>query len=191
MQRPTVKRLVTKPGQWLSLTLGLAGLAAWMLAGRAIAAEQVLLKYSFLRETVSVAELTALAERGEISSSLRTHLNLAGQDPAEVRKALSRTVKVNPLLVDRLLNSGAGNLVLDEVSTVIHTPSGRGDRQAMRGALILAAADDGQVSLIEVIQKYPTQEVQVEGDRLANAYRQLQRLSGQLPGVDLLNKLPF
>ncbi len=185
MKRTAIKQL------WAVHTLGIAGLATWMAAGQAIAAEQVLLKYSILRETVSVAELTALAERGELSPGLRTNLTLAGQNPAEVRKALSRTVKVNPLLADRLLNSRAGNFVLDEVSTVIHTPSGRGDRQALRGALVLAAADDGQVSLIEVIQKYPTQEVQVEGDRLVDAYRQLQVLSGQLPGVDLLNKLPF
>jgi hypothetical protein len=190
MQRLATKRLAIER-LWAVPALGVAGLVAWIATGQAIAAEQVLLKYSILRETVSVAELTALAERGELSSGLRTNLSLAGQNPAEVRKALSRTVKVNPLLVDRLLNSRAGNLVLDEISTVIHTPSGRGDRQALRGALTLATADDGQVSLIEVIQKYPTQEVQVEGDRLVDAYRQIQALSGQLPGVDLLNKLPF
>lgn len=190
MQRPASKQLKIKR-LWMVPVLGIFGLVTGMATGRAIAAEQVLLKYSILRETVSTAELTALAERGELSPGLRTNLSLAGQNPAEVRKALSRPVKVNPLLADRLLNSRAGNLVLDEISTVIHTPSGRGDRQALRGALVLAAADDGQVSLIEVIQKYPTQEVQVEGDRLVEAYRQLQALSGQLPGIDLLNKLPF
>nr|WP_104905840.1 alpha/beta hydrolase [Nostoc sp. 'Lobaria pulmonaria (5183) cyanobiont'] len=63
---------------------------------------------------------------------------------------------------------------------VISTPSQRANRQALRAALVLSANQDGQVSLIEIIKNYPTNEVEVDGDRLQGAYRQLRRLQTSL-----------
>lgn len=146
----------------------------------AIAADQVVLKYRIFRESISVEELSAFAETGELSNSLRINLALARQDPKAVRRYLTQPVKVNVVLLDRLLNSPVGNLVLDEVSEVVHTPSGKADRQALRSALVISASRDSNISLIEIIQNYPTQAVQVEGDRLESAYRQLRRLGGRL-----------
>lgn len=146
----------------------------------ALAAEQVVLKYRIFRESISVNELTTFAETGELSRSLRVNLALARQDPRVVRRYLTEPVKVNLVFLDRVLNSSVGNLVLDNVSQVIHTPSRRADRQALRSAMILSARQDGQISLIEIIQNYPTQEVEVEGDRLESAYRTLRRIGGRL-----------
>lgn len=149
------------------------------------AAERVVLRYRIFRQSLSVAELTQFAETGELSRSLRSNLARAGQDPATVRRYLTEPVRVNPVFLDRVLNSPIGNAFLDEISQVIHTPSRRADRQALRAALVLSARD-GQFSLIEVLQNYPTREVQVDGDRLEVAYRQLRRLSGNIQ--DILNR---
>ncbi|WP_339379217.1 alpha/beta hydrolase [aff. Roholtiella sp. LEGE 12411] len=62
----------------------------------------------------------------------------------------------------------------------MHTPSRRADRQAVRAPLVLSASQDGQVSLIEIIENNPTEEVEVDGDRLESAYRQLRRLQTSL-----------
>jgi hypothetical protein len=51
-------------------------------------------------------------------------------------------------------------------------------RQAIRSALILSASPDNRVSLIEVIQKYPTAEVELEGERILQAYRQIDAIGG-------------
>ena len=146
----------------------------------AVAAEQVLLKYRIFQESISVKELTTFAETGELSSSLQVNLALARQKPQVVRHYLTEPVEVNPVFLDRLLNSSIGDVVLDEVSQVVHTPSRRADRQALRSALILAASSDGNLTLVEIIQKYPTAVVQIEGDRLYSAYRQLRQLAGLL-----------
>ena len=146
----------------------------------AIAADQVVLKYRIFRESISVEELSTFAETGELSKSLRINLALARQDPIAVRRYLTEPVKVNVVLLDRLLNSPVGNLILNEVTEVVHTPSGKADRQALRSALVISASRDSNISLIEIIQNYPTQVVQVEGDRLESAYRQLRRLEGRL-----------
>ena len=144
----------------------------------AVAAEQVVLKYRIFQESISVKELTTFAETGELSSSLQVNLALARQKPQVVRQYLTEPVKVNPIFLDRLLNSSIGEVVLDEVSQVVHTPSRRANRQALRSALILAASSDGTLTLVEIIQKYPTAVVQVEGDRLERAYRQISQLTG-------------
>jgi Alpha/beta hydrolase of unknown function (DUF1400) len=77
----------------------------------------------------------------------------------------------------------------------------------LRAALVVSASKDRQITLIEVIQNYPTKEVEVEGvdafaprlvrvsvsegeekrlvarHRLEAAYRQLRRLQGNLQDI--------
>jgi len=167
----------------------LAGaIAAGLLlsSSQAIAAEQVVLKYKILREKISVKELTRLTETGTPSPAIAAYLKLAGREPQDIRQPLTQVVTVNPLLLDRVLNSWVGNAVLDQVSQAIHTPSNQANRQALRAAITLSASQDGKLTLMEVLQNYPTQEVEVEGNRLVAASRQLNRLSDRLE--NLLNR---
>jgi Alpha/beta hydrolase of unknown function (DUF1400) len=149
----------------------------------AFAAEKVVLKYRVFRESLSVTELSTFADTGKLSIPLRVGLKLAQQDPNKVRRYLTESVKVNPMILDRVLNSPVGNVVLDQISQVIHTPSRKADRQAMRSALVLSASEDGDIKLIEVIKNYPGAEVEVDGDRLEKAYNQLRRLQGSLQNI--------
>jgi hypothetical protein len=149
----------------------------------AFAAERVVLKYRIIRESIAVKDLSSFAQTGKPSTSLRVYFALARQEPEKVRQYLTTPVKVSPLVVDRVLNSPVGNVLLDQISQVIHTPSRKADRQAMRSALLLSATKDGQISLIEVIENYPTTDVEVDGNRLESAYRQLLRLQGSLQNI--------
>lgn len=166
-----------------------AALAIALSSGSALAAEKVVLKYRIFRQSISVEELSTFAQTGDLSSSLRVNLALARQDPKVIRRYLTESVPVNLVLLDRVLNSPVGNLILDEISQAIHTPSRRADRQALRAALVLSAANDRRISLIEVIQNYPAAEVEVEGDLLERAYRQLRQLEKGLP--DVLRRIPI
>lgn len=166
-----------------------AALAIALSSGSALAAEKVVLKYRIFRQLISVEELSTFAQKGELSSSLRVNLALARQDPKVIRRYLTESVTVSPVLLDRVLNSPVGNIVLDEISQAIHTPSRRADRQALRAALVLSAAQDRNISLIEAIENYPATEVEVDGDRLERAYRQLRQLERGLP--DLLRRIPI
>ncbi|WP_017318993.1 alpha/beta hydrolase [Mastigocladopsis repens] len=144
------------------------------------AAEQVILKYRIFREPLSVEELSTFAQTGKISSGLEANLALARQDPKPIRRYLTEPVKVDPVILDRVLNSPVGNTILDQLSQVIHTPSKKANRQALRSALVLSASKDEQMTLMEIIQNYPTSQVEVDGERLESAYRQLRRLQGNL-----------
>ncbi len=149
------------------------------------AADSVLLKYSIFRETISVPELTTFAETGELSSSLKGYLNKVNKNPEDLRKVLTDKIAIDGVMLSKILNSIAGEWLLDQVSEVIHTPSNRASRQALRSALVTSALPDNQIQLIEVLENYPTSEVHVEGDRLVETYQLVSTLLEKIP------KLPF
>lgn len=175
--------------KWVAqLGTAIATLALLLPGTSAIAAEQVVLKYRAHERSVPVADLTRLAETGETTRQLNLYLRTAGYDAAEMQELLNREVEMDVVLLDSILNSFVGNYALDQVGKAIYPPSQRADRQALRAAIILSAADDNTVTLLEILQNYPTPEVHVDGNELANAYQTLARLQGRLDGI--LNRLP-
>lgn len=197
-QLNTVVLYVFKQMSLLRRSLLLSLISTFFISnGSAFAAESVLIKYRIFRESISVQELANFSQTGELSTPLRVNLALAKQDPKKIRQYLTESVTVNPILLDRILNSPVGNVVLDRIGEAIHTQSRTADRQALRAALVLSASSDrpgsgakaNSVSLIEIIQNYPASEVEVEGEVLERAYRQLSQLGGNVQ--DLLLKIPF
>lgn len=180
-----------KLGKILSATLGLA--IAIVTLGNSLpsaAADSIVLRYMAHRRSVSVDELTTLAETGEVSRPLQVYLRQANRDPEELRRWLTEEIEISPIVLDRALNNPLGNLVLDQVSQTIYTPSQRADRQALRGALILSASDDSKLSLLEVLRNYPTSEVHVDGDRLADTFNRLKALEQTIgPWLNRSNRI--
>jgi hypothetical protein len=154
--------------------IGLATLITLMFgASEALAAERVLLRYRSFGRAVPVADLATLAETGEAPDSLDGLLNTAGQDPQGLSSVLTREVPADTIILDKALNSLPGEWLLDQLAEAIHPASGQGSRQALRSALVLSAADDDTITLLEVLENYPTPEVVLEGDLIHEAYNQL------------------
>lgn len=174
------------------LRYGVLGMAIALLLplSPAWAAESVLLKFLIFRESISVSELSTFAETGELSPTLNAYMAMSKQDPQNVQAILTQSVPVNLIMMDRVLNTPVGDIILDRLSEAIHTPSNQANRQALRSALVLSASGDNQITLMEVIENYPTSEVHVEGDRLLEAYSQLSRLSGRLQDILKILGLP-
>lgn len=167
------------------LTVFMVSLSIVLLLSPAEAAETAIIKYGIFQESISVSELSHFANTGELSSSLKAYLKMVNKEPEQLRQALTEQVKVNPVTLSKFLNTFLGEMLLDQVSQVIHTPSQSASREALRGALVTSALADGNIKLIEVIENYPTSEVYVEGDRLVEAYRLMNRILGKIP------QLPF
>lgn len=177
LRRGTLRTL-----QWaVGVSLVLVGIG--MGQSQAFAAEQVMLKYNILERSISVDELAEFAETGETSRELRTYLKNAGQDPERFQELLSEEVEVRQIFLDEVLNSAPGEFILDEMGDFVQTPSGEANRQALRSALVLSAREDDRISLIEILQNYPTQEVHVNGNRVASAYRQIQDIQENITSV--------
>lgn len=151
-----------------ALCSGAIGLVLFQVAS-AGAAERVVFQYRGLERAIAVADLTVLAETGEAPRSLRPFLRLADQKPEQVQETLTKTVPMDPVLLDRVLSSPVGSILLDELTPIIHTPDNTSDREALRAALVLSASDDRNISLLEILQNYPTQDVEVDVVRLGEA----------------------
>ncbi|MBW4681023.1 MAG: alpha/beta hydrolase [Microcoleus vaginatus WJT46-NPBG5] len=163
-----------------SASLLLLGGGIMVPATNVSAAEKVLIKVSVFQASVPVSDMKTFAETGKISASLRDIFNATKQDPEVTRNALTEEVAVDFLLLDRALNHPFGEALLDELGKVVHTRADSANRQALRSAIILSATEDKKISLLEVIQNYPSPEVQVEGDRLIEAAAHLRRFSDVL-----------
>ena len=157
----------------------------WVLAGcvlmglglsqaqPAIAADTILLTYGFLSMDIPIADMETFAAGEEPSGELSELLTLAGQEPDTLRTSLNTPIPVNTIVLDVVLNSPPGEWVLDTVSETIQPTSGVAGRSALRAAIVGAAADDDTLTLLEVMQVYPSPDLVVQGDRLMETYSQL------------------
>lgn len=149
----------------------------------AIAAEQVILKYGPIRQSVTIEELEALATTGEVSSTLSTLFGQTDTDPEEVRSILNEDVSVNVRFIDRVLNSEIGELLLSQIAKVINTGVGTADVQALRSAFILSAQDDNQLTLLEIFSNFPGSQIEVEGNEIASVVEDVILVGERLEGV--------
>lgn len=168
-------------GSGLSLVCLTSVAGACLYSSDALAAERVVLKYGIFRQSVSVADLTAFAESDD--PSLAERYRISEKDSQQVRTALTKQIPIDAQLLDRGLNNPLGDRLLDEIGQSIQAPSDEASRAAMRSALVLAASDDGKLSLLEVIQKYPTRDVYVDAKRLSRTYNRIAEFQGQIRKV--------
>jgi hypothetical protein len=184
---------------WLSKSMLFLALSTGLILcnSEVKAAEKVVLKYSVLQVPISVSELETFAKTGQMSPPLALLLTQSKQNPDTVRQALTKPIKVNYNLVKDNLKSTPAKLILDQVGQVIHPSTNqRDDRDALGNAVLKSLEKDNELTLLEVMQNYPTSEIQVEGDRLVEAYTQLATFSKQLGNLpnqlkDILNRFPI
>ncbi|MGK7931135.1 MAG: alpha/beta hydrolase [Microcystaceae cyanobacterium] len=149
------------------------------------AADAIVLKYSIFQGSIPVEDLSHLAETGEASPTLKSYLKLANQTPNTLQSALNQGIDVDGVTLSQVLNSFVGNIILDQMTEVIQTPSKRASREALRGALVQSALDDNNVRVIEVLENYPTQELHVDGERLVEVYERIKGITDKIPLLSL------
>ncbi|MBL1210550.1 alpha/beta hydrolase [Geminocystis sp. GBBB08] len=147
----------------------------------AIASDTIVLKYSMLRQSIPVADLSIFCETGETSSALSYFLRLANQKPENVKNTLCRKIPVNGVMLSKMLNSPFGEFILDGFSEVITTPTEKASRESLRGAVVTSALENNDVSIMEVAENYPTTEVHLNGDRLMEIYKKIEGILGSIP----------
>ncbi|MEM7590271.1 MAG: alpha/beta hydrolase [Cyanobacteria bacterium P01_A01_bin.83] len=166
----------TKIGKWFrntGLAIFLAGMAISLTPDQAQASEEIIFTYGGASQSVSLSELQTFADTGEASPSLDFLLNFGKQNPLLIRWILKQEFPANTTLIYDLLNTAPGEYVLSQTSNVVGTRSQRANVKALRGALVASASDDNIISLIELLEDYPTEKVYVDGKLLAKARKNL------------------
>ncbi len=165
------------------LKFSLSALALLAVALPAAAAEELVLTYGPLSRTVQVADIAELARSGEASPDLNSFLRSARQNPEEVRRVLNSPARVEPRLLDQVLNNPLGEAALGELSQSIRPAPDRSSPQALRAALVLSATQRQPFTLTDVLENYPTQRVYVDGVQVARTYDRFQRVVKQVESV--------
>lgn len=156
-----------------AFSLAIATLSVLLFAPPTLAAEEVVFRYGIFRQRLAVPELTDFAETGETSRVLGRYLQKANSNPESVRHVLTQPIDINRNLLDTALNNPAADKLLDELGKMIQTPNDKGNREALRTALIRSTENDNRLTLMEVIQNYPTDEIHLDVKRAIKTYNQL------------------
>lgn len=129
--------------------------------------KRLVIEFGPLGRSISMQDLTRFAETGEISRGWRFFFRVAGVNPEDVRAGLNQEVSVSMRFLDKTLNRLLGEFLLYQVGQVIHTSSNTANIQALRSASVLSVKEDGRLSPLEILQRYPTPQVHLNGLRLA------------------------
>jgi hypothetical protein len=165
----------------------IAGASLLLSASPGQAAEEVVFRYGILRQRLSVVELTKFAETGEMSPVVSRYLKRTNSDPANIRQILTQPIDVDHNTLKVALNNPLADLMMDELGKMIQTPDDRGNQEALRAALDTSTAVDNKVTVLEVIQNYPADEIHLDVKRAIKTYNRLSKL--QKPLQEALGQL--
>ncbi|NJK57974.1 MAG: alpha/beta hydrolase [Pleurocapsa sp. SU_5_0] len=144
-----------------------AGALIFLTPSRVLSSEKVIFTDGGLSQSISLEELQDFADTGKVSPALNTLLKHGKQNPFVMRRILRQEFPANNKLISDLLNTIPGEYVLSQTGNVVSSKTEVANVTALRGALVTSASDNNLISLIELLENYPTPEVYVNGKILA------------------------
>jgi predicted dienelactone hydrolase len=139
------------------------------------AAETIYFTYGSLNWSLRVSSLRKFATEGKVNQDLAFYLNLVDRkQQASFEKALTQKSEFDPILISRFFNSKVGEQILDRFGRTISIPGGVNGKYAIRGALITAAFDSEGLTLLNFLEKFPT-EIQIDLNRGLAVAEEVQR----------------
>ncbi|MEL6937800.1 MAG: alpha/beta fold hydrolase [Cyanobacteria bacterium J06598_1] len=141
------------------------------------AAERVTLTYGFVEISTTVESLQVYADTGVADRSLNAYLRyLSPERRSQFRQALQERRDIDAVQISQFLYSAIGDNILRSLGGVIQTQGRRDGAKGLRGALVLAAAEPGGLSLLGVLDEFPTDNVRIniqQAFQLFNSFTQL------------------
>jgi hypothetical protein len=121
------------------------------------AAQRIRLVYGPWVRSIQVDNLARLAATGQAQGFLANLLALGGQNPKDLQPLLNERVTLPLVATSDLLNSSFGVAVLTKVGTVLYPTNAQSAAvPAMRSAIVLSLVDNGRLTPLEVVGRYPT-----------------------------------
>lgn len=142
-------------GAWIAYLVTAAG-SAW-------GASRITVEYGLLERSISVDSLEAYANQGTITRDLRDYArSLSPEQLQQLQRSLRAKIELSPVAVSQFLYTEQGEILLQRLGTVIRTDANLSGFYAIRAALILAATDPEGLTLLNVINKFPLDDVRID-----------------------------
>lgn len=129
------------------------------------AAQRVYVSYSALELSISVAALENYAKKGIVDDELAIYQQyLSAKQFQELQRILITPVKSSPDVVAQFLSTPQGEFLLRRFAEVIQSKSSKSQPRLdeMRSALILAVAEPEGLTLLNLLRKYPTNNIRID-----------------------------
>ena len=157
----------------------LSGLAVSLLALAVAplplrAAETVSLEFGPFSRTIPVDALVEFAETGEANGQLARFLRrLTPEQQETLRATLTASREVDLVRISQWFNTPMGERSLLFLGKFAQTEARINGLQALRAAIIAAAAEDGDIALIDVMRHFPTAGMQLDVAAVLSAFQQV------------------
>lgn len=166
------------PRAWPPVAIGL--LASLLTALPTRAAEQVNVTFGPLAQSIPISSLEAFVKEGTVDAALRPFIRfLKPEAREELRQALGQHKSISASVLSQLLQDPMGEMMLQRTGRAVQTSAGLNGAQAIRSALVLAAAEPEGISLLSFLRHFPTQAVRLDVNRILTIYRQSARFVRQ------------
>lgn len=186
---PTVSHTPNRPKHWdvqIKKSLRWLGISlSWLipLAGTihpALGAERIYFVYGALKISIPIKSLQTYAKTGKPDADLAPFAKrLSPKQRTELQRVLVNKIDLSPVAVSQFFYSPLGETLLGRLGQFVETQSGLSGFYAIRGALILAAADPQGLTLLNILQKYPTSGVRVDLEQILATTKALDKLTNQ------------
>lgn len=111
---------------------------------------------------LSVDSLETFAKEGKITKEFDFYAKrFDSKTLAQLRGLLQQQYEISPTIIYRLTNTPLGERFLRQLGEVVYTHPERNGIYAIRAAMILAASDPEGLTAIDLMRKFPTEEIQL------------------------------
>ncbi|NES08076.1 MAG: alpha/beta hydrolase [Okeania sp. SIO2F4] len=138
-----------------------------------------------IKASIKVKDLRQFAETGKTTKTISQALGISKVNPNTVRGLMTLEVGANVANLAKVLYSNIGQNLTKGVTEVVQTRHNYESDKALRSAIILAAADDNRISVLEVLEKYPTAEMHIDVGKINEIVGKVKETIGNLG--ELLN----
>ncbi|MCX7596336.1 MAG: alpha/beta hydrolase [Fischerella sp.] len=155
-----------------------------------LGAERLTLSYGLVKRSIPIASLEIYARTGKIDDELATYFKYApkGRLP-QIREVLLTPIPLNAVQVSQFLYTPIGERLLEDLAEVVQGETRSTGLYGIRAALILAAADPGGFTLLNILRKFPSRDISINLVRalqIANSFQNL--VDRTQEAIALINK---
>ncbi|MBF2018383.1 MAG: alpha/beta hydrolase [Rivularia sp. T60_A2020_040] len=169
--------MVRKKSIWLNIVLSSViscGLPV-VTSNRAISAERLKLSFGIVERSISVDSLEIYAKTGEVNDELAAYFRYIPEaSQQELREVLLAPIPLRSVEVSQFLYSPIGEKLLENISQIFQSEFRNRNQAtrnklrrssgfyATRSALILAAIEPNNFTLINILRKFPSQTISID-----------------------------
>ncbi len=176
------------------------GILLSLWATPVLAADQVSLSFESLTVNVPVTDLVTFAETGQLSGDLAAYAQLAPKEyVSDFRSLLQQSFQLTPTTVSQFSKSQTGQIVFQSLGEFLKTQDNQNGQTALVTAFVKAAANSKGVTIVDVIQQFPSPTMQIDGQLSFKAvsalsqklrdrgqiFAQLQKLTASAPAIPI------